>query len=83
MSTAQDKAWKDRGQGEEAQYVHAKEQEQLATIRDKLQHPDKAVAVDTSKPAETAPARPRDEFEGGFGGQEDLEDRYATTLGEH
>ena len=23
------------------------------------------------------------DFEGGFGGQEDLEDRYATTLGEH
>jgi len=23
------------------------------------------------------------EFEGGFGGQEDLEDRYATTSGEH
>ena len=56
------------------------EQEQLAAIRDKLQHPDKTVtAADTSAP----PARPRDEFEGGFGGQEDLEDRYATTLGEH
>lgn len=25
----------------------------------------------------------RDEIEGGFGGQEDLEDRYATTSGEH
>ena len=23
------------------------------------------------------------DFEGGYGGQEDLEDRYATTLGEH
>jgi len=23
------------------------------------------------------------DFEGGFGGQEDLEDRYATTSGEH
>jgi hypothetical protein len=30
----------------------------------------------------TADARERD-FEGGFGGQEDLEDRYATTSGEH
>jgi hypothetical protein len=25
----------------------------------------------------------RDDIEGGFGGQEDLEDRYATTSGEH
>jgi hypothetical protein len=28
------------------------------------------------------PALDRD-FEGGYGGQEDLEDRYATTSGEH
>ncbi|KAJ6608604.1 hypothetical protein B0H10DRAFT_2226675 [Mycena sp. CBHHK59/15] len=31
---------------------------------------------------EAGDARERD-FEGGFGGQEDLEDRYATTSGEH
>jgi len=27
--------------------------------------------------------KPDRDFEGGFGGQEDLEDRYATTSGEH
>jgi len=26
---------------------------------------------------------PERDFEGGYGGQEDLEDRYATTSGEH
>jgi hypothetical protein len=33
----------------------------------------------------TTPAatKPQDEIEGGYGGQEDLEDRYATTSGEH
>jgi len=31
-----------------------------------------------------SPSHPMDqEHEGGFGGQEDLEDRYATTSGEH
>lgn len=30
----------------------------------------------------TPPSAERD-FEGGFGGQENLEDRYATTSGEH
>ena len=57
----------------------AQEQEQLAAIRDKLQH-DKAAGPAAGT---VPPTRPRDEFEGGFGGQEDLEDRYATTSGEH
>jgi ATPase inhibitor, mitochondrial len=34
------------------------------------------------KEEQKAEIRDRD-FEGGFGGQEDLEDRYATTSGEH
>ncbi|KAF7295347.1 hypothetical protein MIND_01074100 [Mycena indigotica] len=76
MSTSQDKAWKDKEQGAEAAYarqkahVGLKEEEQLARIRAEL----KAKAA--------ADARDKD-FEGGHGGQEDLEDRYATTSGEH
>jgi len=34
--------------------------------------------------AKEDPAGQKDnDFEGGYGGQEDLEDRYATTSGEH
>lgn len=49
----------------------------LAAIRDQLKK-DSANKVegDTTAQAER-------NFEGGFGGQEDLEDRYATTSGEH
>ena len=54
------------------------EQEQLAALRDKLKQEEAAKASTTSS------SEPMDrDFEGGFGGQEDLEDRYATTLGEH
>ncbi|KAJ7074283.1 hypothetical protein C8F01DRAFT_16135 [Mycena amicta] len=70
MSTSQDKAWKQKEQGAEAVYIQKKEQEQLAQIRAEL---DAKAAAD---------ARNKD-FEGGHGGQEDLEDRYATTSGEH
>ena len=35
---------------------------------------------EATKPNETQKDH---DFEGGFGGQEDLEDRYATTSGEH
>ncbi|KAK0228002.1 hypothetical protein IW261DRAFT_533793 [Armillaria novae-zelandiae] len=66
-ATAQDKTWKSKEQAEEAQYAHKKEQEQLAALKEKL---------------EQSKSQERD-FEGGFGGQEDLEDRYATTSGEH
>ncbi|CAE6473129.1 unnamed protein product [Rhizoctonia solani] len=72
-ATAQDPTWKGREQGEEARYARAKEQEQLAALRDKLASKDegnKAKAGDLG-------------IEGGFGGQEDLEDRYATTSGDH
>ncbi|OBZ75885.1 hypothetical protein A0H81_04114 [Grifola frondosa] len=64
----EDKSWKAKEQGEEARY----EQAQLAAIHDEVM----------KKQAESKPEAERD-FEGGFGGQEDLEDRYATTLGEH
>lgn len=73
--TAEDNAWKTREQGEEARYAHQKEQAQLAALRDQA-----AAKGDTSTKNEDS--RDRD-FEGGFGGQEDLEDRYATTSGEH
>jgi hypothetical protein len=44
---------------------------------------NKSKDASTAAEAKTAAdARERD-FEGGFGGQEDLEDRYATTSGEH
>jgi len=66
-TTAQDKSWKGKEQAEEAQYAKAKEQEQLAAIREQQAKSNK----------------PEKDFEGGFGGQEDLEDRYATTSGEH
>ncbi|KAJ7090299.1 hypothetical protein B0H15DRAFT_948802 [Mycena belliarum] len=78
MSTSQDKSWKAREQAEEATYVHQKEQAQLAAIR-AASDAKESMRTDASKAAD---ARERD-FEGGFGGQEDLEDRYATTSGEH
>ena len=49
----------------------SQEQEQLKAIRDELAN---------KQPAKSELDK---DFEGGFGGQEDLEDRYATTLGEH
>ncbi|KAJ3855381.1 hypothetical protein EV368DRAFT_79725 [Lentinula lateritia] len=76
-ATAQDSNWKAREQGEEARYIHEKDQAQLAAIRDQLNKADKAQSA-----SNTTSTQDRD-FEGGFGGQEDLEDRYATTSGEH
>lgn len=48
-----------------------KEQEQLDALRKKMVKDNKAASHSDR------------DFEGGFGGQEDLEDRYATTSGEH
>jgi hypothetical protein len=51
-----------------------KEQEQLAALRAKM----------ASKSDEGNKAKAGDlGIEGGFGGQESLEDRYATTSGDH
>ncbi|KAF7778759.1 hypothetical protein Agabi119p4_3104 [Agaricus bisporus var. burnettii] len=69
-TTAQDNAWKQKEQGEEARYIHQKEQEQLAAMREQTDKGKETVSDDK-------------DFEGGFGGQEDLEDRYATTSGDH
>nr|VWO98692.1 RNA pyrophosphohydrolase (EC ((Di)nucleoside polyphosphate hydrolase) [Ganoderma boninense] len=54
------------------------EAEQLKAIRDELANKQPEPA--TSEPAKSELDR---DFEGGYGGQEDLEDRYATTCGEH
>ncbi|KAG8738941.1 hypothetical protein FRC10_006327 [Ceratobasidium sp. 414] len=73
-ATAQDPAWKSREQGDEARYAKAKEQEQLAALRAKLDNP-----LEKGNKAKTGDLG----IEGGFGGQEELEDRYATTSGDH
>jgi len=79
-ATAQDSTWKSKEQGEEARYIREKEQAQLAAIRDQKQK--EAAQKETSQAPNSTSPYDRD-FEGGFGGQEDLEDRYATTSGEH
>ncbi|KAI0818530.1 hypothetical protein BC629DRAFT_1278231, partial [Irpex lacteus] len=76
-SRSQDSTWKSKEQGEEAAYARAKEQEQLKAIREQSQ--TKALSASTDSEA----ARQDKPYEAGFGGQEDLEDRYATTSGEH
>ncbi|PAV23603.1 IATP ATPase inhibitor [Pyrrhoderma noxium] len=68
----QNKAWKLKEQGDENQYAQRKDQELLATLRAQMERDAKEAASRTDK-----------DFEGGYGGQEDLEDRYATTSGEH
>jgi hypothetical protein len=54
-------------------HVILQEQAQLAALRDQ---------IDKSGDTTTNNAAKRD-IEGGFGGLEDFEDRYATTSGEH
>ncbi|TFK55155.1 hypothetical protein OE88DRAFT_1732421 [Heliocybe sulcata] len=71
-TTAQDGAWKSKEQGEEARYINDKERSQLEAIRKDLQASQDSASKQQSH-----------DFEGGHGGQEDLEDRYATTSGEH
>jgi len=75
--TAEDKAWQSREQAEEARYVHAREQAQLAALREQVKQD-----LNSKNTEQPSSSQERD-FEGGFGGQEDLEDRYATTSGEH
>ncbi|KAI9569524.1 hypothetical protein HD554DRAFT_539148 [Boletus coccyginus] len=72
-AAAQEDAWKLKERGEEARYACEKEQAQLSAIR---------AQKEGAKNMPSGSERERD-FEGGFGGQEDLEDRYATTSGEH
>lgn len=54
------------------------EQAQFEAIREQLKKDE------STKPAGNSTSQGSEkDFEGGFGGQEDLEDRYATTSGEH
>jgi hypothetical protein len=80
-TTAQDPTWRSRKQGEEAKYIREKEQAQLAALHEEQEKRSTASNDNTTKDAASS-TKDRD-FEGGFGGQEDLEDRYATTSGEH
>jgi len=70
--SAQDSCWKRKEQADEAQYAREKEQAQLAALAEKLKKNEEAMGPS-----------PQEEFEGGYGGQETLEDRYATTYGGH
>ncbi|TDL27294.1 hypothetical protein BD410DRAFT_412070 [Rickenella mellea] len=72
-ATAQDKSWKAKEQSDEARYAKEKEQEQLAALREQMAAQNNTTALNKG----------RDDIEGGYGGQEDLEDRYATTSGQH
>ena len=54
----------------------SQEQEQLAAIK---RHMDATSSNGSDKQQHDFDK----DFEGGYGGQEDLEDRYATTSGEH
>ncbi|KAF9001888.1 hypothetical protein BDQ17DRAFT_1306751 [Cyathus striatus] len=74
-----DPLWKSKEQSEEARYAHQKEHDQLATLRDQLAQKE----FQRSQSNNDDSSRMDKDFEGGFGGQEDLEDRYATTSGEH
>ncbi|KAG1769468.1 hypothetical protein EV702DRAFT_978764, partial [Suillus placidus] len=77
-----DPTWGSREQGEEAKYIHEKARlTQLAALREEQKKHSTASNDNTTKDAASS-AKDRD-FECGFGGQEDLEDRYATTSGEH
>jgi len=82
-----DQTFKAKEQGEEARYIREKEQAQLAVLRDKMGGDQKAAAqtqaTQTGQTTKVVSQLPSGDIEGGFGGQEDLEDRYATTSGEN
>ncbi|KAG1900751.1 uncharacterized protein F5891DRAFT_286533 [Suillus fuscotomentosus] len=60
---------------------YTQEQAQLAALHEEQEKRSTTSNNNTTKDAASS-TKDRD-FEGGFGGQEDLEDRYATTSGEH
>ncbi|KAJ3573965.1 hypothetical protein NP233_g2097 [Leucocoprinus birnbaumii] len=80
-ATSQDSTWKQKEQAEEARYIHQKEQEQFAAIKAQMEK-ESRIREEMEKSKESVPNQDND-YEGGFGGQEDLEDRYATTSGDH
>jgi hypothetical protein len=84
------KPWKEKEKLEEERYVEAKVRPMLDVHMHGLFTPAfafkekaqlEAIAREIKK-KESEKAQPEN-FEGGFGGQEELEDRYATTSGEH
>ncbi|TFL07692.1 hypothetical protein BDV98DRAFT_588159 [Pterulicium gracile] len=85
-TTSQDGAWKARERSEEACYAHEKEQAQLRALRDTIGKDASTNTSDASTSTSSKPgsmSEPTHGYEGGFGGQEDLVDKYATTSGEH
>ncbi|KAF8319846.1 uncharacterized protein EI90DRAFT_2933711 [Cantharellus anzutake] len=74
---SQDSAWKDKERGDENRWAHEREQQQLAELRARSGAENEVLKESTET------VKRREEIEGGYGGQEDLEDRYATTSGEH
>jgi len=59
--------------------LRAQEQVQLEALRQESEGKEHQKPSTTQKGVHAM----EKDFEGGFGGQEDLEDRYATTSGEH
>ncbi|TFY66666.1 hypothetical protein EVG20_g4430 [Dentipellis fragilis] len=80
LRVGQGDAWKQKEQGEEARYAHQKEQEQLRALSAAQAQKQESSQAQGAKDGKAEMDR---DLEGGFGGQEDLEDRYATTSGEH
>ncbi|KAG2048740.1 hypothetical protein BDR06DRAFT_746109 [Suillus hirtellus] len=60
---------------------YTQEQAQLAALHEEQEK--RSTTSDNSTTKDAASSTKDRDFEGGFGGQEDLEDRYATTSGEH
>ncbi|KLO14166.1 hypothetical protein SCHPADRAFT_872957 [Schizopora paradoxa] len=81
MTTSQDKNWKAKEQGEEANYILQKDEELLKAIQQKQK--ENSTSNSSNDEGTNAANQMIKDFEGGFGGQEDLEDRYASTSGEH
>jgi len=72
-TTAQDRSWQSKERAEEVFYARQKEREQLeAIIKRTLENEETQKTHDDAL-----------DFEGGYGGQERSEDRYATTYGAH
>ena len=89
-TSPQDSTWKSKEQGEEAIYAKQKVRfgayvfaRNLTSLREQEQEQLAALREQMANDAKEAASRADKDFEGGYGGQEDLEDRYATTSGEH
>ncbi len=74
-----------RGKGDEGRRVHTQViQRYDDTPKKEREQPEVISTLEKDSEKQKAPEHPLDrDFEGGFGGQEGLEDRFATTCGEH